>query len=258
MQPLLAIKDLTVSLAGRRIVESAALEITSGEIVALAGPNGSGKTTLLKAAAGILRYEGSVQVNGVDLASISRRQRARLLAYVPQHSALEAALTVEEVVAQGRLAHRSTLGGPGAEDRGAVSEALRELDVENLAQRPFNQLSFGERRRVLIARALATRASLLLMDEPTAALDVRHILDLFAVLRRLSARGYGMLVVLHQLREVVEIAHRAALLHGGRLRFQGSVDRVIARDPVRQVYGVDLVPNATFGYSATAARAAGQ
>ena len=237
----LRLRSVTVRRGRRSVVTDVSLAVRAGEIVALVGPNGSGKTTLLRAAVGLVRCEGAVFLGADPLERLSPRQRARRVAYVPQQSGLNAALLVEEVVAQGRLPHRGSLGGTSARDRDAIRRALDQTDTAAFAGRSFCQLSHGERRRVLIARALATEAPLLVLDEPTAALDVRHVLELFELLRRLRREGLGIWLVLHQLQEVTEIADRAMLLSEGRVVCEGPVDRVIAPDPVRDVYGVELI-----------------
>lgn len=228
--------------------------LEAGEIFGLVGPNGSGKTTLLKAAAGLIAYGGSIRLEGREVAELSPRERARSLAYVPQHSALDAAIAVRDVVLQGRAPHRGVLGVPSREDRRAVDQAVRETALEGLLDRRFDQLSFGERRRVLIARALATESRALLLDEPTAALDVRHVLELFAILRRMAQRGTAILIVLHQLQELVSLADRAALLSEGRIICQGDVSDVVADEPVRRVYGVELRRGAALDYALPAHR----
>jgi iron complex transport system ATP-binding protein len=248
LTPALQGRGLRVVRGGRLVVDDVSLSMAAGEILAVVGPNGSGKSTLLKALAGLCVCEGQVTVGGVDMASLEPRARARLLAYVPQHSALESALPVEDVVAQGRLAHRSLLAGLGGRDREAMARAMADADVTHLGPRPFNQLSYGERRRVLLARALATEAPVLLLDEPTAALDVRHVLILQAIVQRLAAAGKAILVVLHPLHEVLAMAGAAMLLDGGRVAARGSVTEVIAAEPIRRVYGVQLVPGGSFDY----------
>jgi iron complex transport system ATP-binding protein len=211
------------------------------------GPNGAGKSTLLKVLAGLLPYRGQVRLSGADALTLDRRERARKVAYVPQHSALEAALPVRAVVAQGRFSHGDLWGRSGA-DEVEIDRALALTGATHLGDRTFHKLSYGERRLVLLARALATGAKLLLLDEPTAALDVRHALDLLSVLRRLAGDGACVVVVLHQLQEAVSHCDRALLLAEGRAVAEGPVAEVIAAGPVRQVYGVDLVPAAHFGY----------
>jgi iron complex transport system ATP-binding protein len=246
-EPALEVQALSVARERREILRDLSFSSDPGTVLAVVGPNGAGKSTLLKVLAGLLPYAGAVKLGGVDAATLGRRERARKVAYVPQHSALEAALPVRAVVAQGRFAHRELLGRPTG-DEAAVDRALTLTGAGHLADRTFHKLSYGERRLVLLARALATGAKLLLLDEPTAALDVRHALDLLSVLRRLADDGACVVVVLHQLQEAVTHCDRALMLAAGQMIAEGPVAEVIAAGPVRRVYGVDLVPAAHFGY----------
>jgi iron complex transport system ATP-binding protein len=248
MAEALAVRGLSVVRDGRAVLADVSFAAETGSVLAVVGPNGAGKSTLLKAVAGLLPYRGQVRLDGGDAAQLDRRSRARRVAYVPQHSALDAALPAREVVAQGRFAHRDSLGRKSAGDEAAIERALGLTDAARLADRPFNRLSYGERRLVLLARALATGAKLLLLDEPTAALDVRHALELLAVLQRLASDGACVVVVLHQLQEAASHCDRALLLAEGRTVAEGTIGEVIATGPVRRVYGVELVPAAHFGY----------
>jgi iron complex transport system ATP-binding protein len=240
-EPLLELRQLAVLRGTRAVLSGVDLRLEPGRLLAVLGPNGAGKSTLLKAAAGLLPHQGSLRLDGRDAATLDRRARARLCAYVPQHSALDAALPVRDVVAQGRFAHQ---GGHQA----AIARAMKLTDSERLADRPFSALSYGERRLVLLARALATEARLFLLDEPTAALDVRHALELMALLRRLADEGAAVVVVLHQLGEAATSCDEALLLEGGRPFAAGPIAEVVASEPVRRVYGVELLPGAGFGY----------
>jgi iron complex transport system ATP-binding protein len=244
----LEVRGLSVWRDRRPILTDLSFAMSPGTVLAVVGPNGAGKSTLLKVLAGLLPYDGRVTLEGVDAAGLGRRERARKVAYVPQHSALEAALPVRAVVAQGRFAHRALLGRRPGGDEAAIDRALALTGASHLIDRNFHRLSYGERRLVLLARALATGANLLLLDEPTAALDVRHALDLLSVLRRLADEGAAVVVVLHQLQEAATHCDRALLLADGRATAEGPVTEVIAPGPVRAVYGVDLVPAAHFGY----------
>jgi len=254
-RPLLETRALGVVRGKRRLLDDVSLLLAPGEILALIGPNGAGKSTLLKALAGILPCQGEITLAGTSAAGLSHRERARRLAYVPQHSALDAAVSVAEVVAQGRFAHRDAWGRKSPDDDRAVAQALAATDVLGLEHRPFTQLSYGERRLVLLARALATGAPVLLLDEPTAALDVAHALSLLRVLRGLAERGHAIIMALHQLEEAAEFCHRAVLLREGRVVCAGPVADVVAAAPVREVFRVDLVPGAHFGYRAVEEKA---
>jgi iron complex transport system ATP-binding protein len=245
-EPRLSVEDLFVWRGDTLVVQGVSFTAPAGSITVLLGPNGAGKSTILKAAAGLLPYEGRLRLHGVDVSTLDHRTRARAMAYVPQHSALEAPLPVRDVVAQGRFAHLTGLfGGPGVDDE-AVLNAMERTDILDLADYPFNALSYGERRRVLLARALATGADVLLLDEPTAALDVGHALALLETLRALAHSGTALVLVLHQLQEAAAIADHAVLVSAGRRFHAGPAAEVIAPGPVLAVYGVKLIPDAQF------------
>lgn len=233
---------------GPEVVCGADLQARPGEIVGLLGPNGAGKSTLLKAMVGLLPYRGSVTLNGVNLATMPDRERARHVAYVPQRTHLTARLTVRSVVDLGRFAHRQPWARPTSRDVRVVDKALADANVAHLADRVFPTLSGGEQQRVLLARALATEAPVLLLDEPTSALDVRQVLLLHRILATLAARGSAIVVVLHDLAEARDHTHRAVLLHQGSVHSAGPTAQVVAAAPVRAVYGVDLVEQGGLGY----------
>ena len=246
--PALSIQDLSVARGERTILAGINLAIRAGETWALLGPNGAGKSTLLKTIAGLLPFSGTIQAMDMDTRTLSPRQRAKTFAYVPQHSALDAPLSAREVVAQGRYAHQGWLGKATKRDGLAVEEALEQAKATPLADRAFSRLSYGERRLVLLARALATHAPILLLDEPTAALDVRNSLEILEVLATLGCSGRAVLVALHQLDEARHIASHALLLRQGQSAHVGPVAEVIAPGPVAEVYAVSLLENAGFGY----------
>lgn len=233
---------------GPDVVRGVSLGARRGRVTALLGPNGSGKSTLIQAILGLVPCSGSVTLDGAAVHDLTRAERARRLAYVPQRTQLLARLDVESVVTQGRFAHLRGPAGPGAADRDVVAAAMADAGVTHLARRPFPELSGGEQARVVLARALATGATALLLDEPTASLDVRQVLGLHAVLRRLAERGCCVLIVLHDLGEVRRHADDAVLLTQGRVHAAGSVGEVVAAGPVRDVYGVDLVERASLGW----------
>lgn len=239
---------IEVSLGGRRVLHGIDLDAHPGEVLALLGPNGAGKSTLLKAVAGLVSYEGEVTLGDDDLASLRPRARARRIAYVPQRSLLRSALSVEEVVALGRYVHGGSFGGMSAEDQGAVDHALQTAHADTLRDRIFTQLSVGEQQRVLLARALASDAPILLLDEPTAALDVGEGMAVLRLIRALADRQHTVVVVLHDLADARSTTDRAILLKEGRVARRGTTVDVVAPDPIRAVYGVELVENARIGF----------
>jgi len=249
MKTGLELHNVSVGRGSRPVVVDVSARFSSGTISVVTGPNGAGKTTLLRALAGLVPFAGQITVDGASLSTLGPEARARHVTYVPQHSLLDAGLPVSEVVGQGRHAHRSVLGGFSRADRAVIEAACRDADVMHLFSRPFDELSYGERRRVLLARALATEAPVILLDEPTASLDVRHVLLFFALLRRLASSGRAIVLVLHQLHEVTAIADQVLLLNGGKVAALGSRADVIAAEPIRRVYGVALEGLPTFGYS---------
>jgi iron complex transport system ATP-binding protein len=246
--PGLSVRDLVVVRGRRTILADVNLAAAGGQVTALAGPNGAGKSTLLAAVAGLLPYRGDLRLDGASLSNLTREERARTVAYVPQRSRLDARLSATEVVALGRFAHRRPFGALGRRDRDVVDAAMESCAIEHLGGRAFTELSGGEQRRVLLARALATEARVLLLDEPTSSLDLAHVLSSNALLRSLRGSGCCVLVVLHDLDEVRRVADRVVLLAEGRVAASGRTDEVVAKRPVREVFGVDLVENGGLGY----------
>jgi len=241
-------RGVNVTLGGRIVLQDVELEANPGEVLALLGPNGAGKSTLLKALAGLLPYEGHIEIGDVDMASLSSRNRAKRISYVPQRSLLRSALSVEEVVALGRYVHGGNFGGMSKNDREAIDHALETAHADVLRDRIFTQLSVGEQQRVLLARALASDAPILLLDEPTAALDVGEGMAVLRLIRTLAARKHTLIVVLHDLADARSTTDRALLLKDGRVVEQGSTSVVVSAEPIRAVYGVKLVENARIGF----------
>jgi iron complex transport system ATP-binding protein len=203
--------------SGREVVCGVSVGVRAGEWLAVVGPNGAGKSSLLALLAGLHRpSQGQVNLAGQPLAAWPARERAMRLAWLGQAQALEGELSVQQTVLLARLPHTGLLGRPRAEDHAAVDAALHEWELHGLAQRRLPELSGGERQRVLLARALAVGAQVLLLDEPTTHLDAPHQRALVHCLRRLSAAGAAVVTVLHDL-TLALAADRVAVLDGGRL-----------------------------------------
>ncbi|WP_437948300.1 ABC transporter ATP-binding protein [Sorangium sp. So ce296] len=248
MPEAVGVSGLRVRRGGRVVVDDVSFTAPFGGVLAVLGPNGAGKSSLLKALAGVVPFDGDIRLNARGARDLRAHERARLAAYVPQQSELRSALTVESVVAQGRYAHHVGRVRATAADGQAVERALRLTDTAPLASRPFPTLSQGERQRALLARAIATEARILLLDEPTSALDVGHALRLYALLQRLAADGYCIVVVLHPLAEALDWTDSAVLIERGRLRQQGATRDVVKPGVVESIYGVRLVPGGALGF----------
>ncbi|MEN9581476.1 MAG: hypothetical protein RJA70_4485 [Pseudomonadota bacterium] len=251
----LVFQNVDVKLGEREVLNGVSFEAERGEVLGILGPNGAGKTTLLRAALGLVPYQGAITLRGQDLSRLPPLERAKLVAYVPQQSQLSAPLTVREVVELGRYANQPGGGKLSGVDVSAVECALVDCDLEGFEHRLFTRLSGGEQRRVLLARALATEAPWILMDEPTAALDIPHALSLGARVRALAATGKSVFVVLHNLDEARQICDRVLLLKSGRVYGLGPVTEMIAETAVLEVFGVELLRGAGLGYRLPAAQA---
>ncbi|WP_284251444.1 heme ABC transporter ATP-binding protein [Litorihabitans aurantiacus] len=225
-----------VVLGGSTILDGVGLEVRPGELVALVGPNGAGKSTLLSVLAGDLEPQvGDVAVLGVELRRTPVRELARVRAVQVQESQLSFAFTVTEVVAMGRAPWRGTAAED--DDDAVVGESMSRADVTHLAPRRFPSLSGGEKARTSFARALAQRTPVLLLDEPTAALDIRHQEALLTQVRHLVDGGAAVVVVLHDLSLAGAYADRVVLLSGGRVRAEGPPDDVLTSALLTEVYG---------------------
>ncbi|MFC7236040.1 ABC transporter ATP-binding protein [Halosegnis marinus] len=236
---MIAVEDLAVERGGVEVLADVSLAVEEGEFLALVGPNGAGKSTLLKAVGGILpAAAGRVTIDGRDVAGMSARETARLVASVPQDSSFDFDFTVREVVEMGRTPYRKRLRrNPDPDGPDRVAAALDRTDTAGFADRSVASLSGGEKQRVLLARALAQDAPALLLDEPTASLDINHqvrTLDLVAGLDE------TVVAAVHDLDLAARYCDRVALLAGGRLRAAGTPAEVFTADRLERVFGVGV------------------
>ncbi len=219
------------------------LQLEPGEMLALIGPNGAGKSTLLRLAGGILRPSaGSATLLDRDLAGMRPREVARQVAVVPQEGPMPIGLVVREMVGLGRTPYARILLGPTAHDRQMVDWALAAAGVEELAERFVDELSGGERQRVILARALAQEPRLLLLDEPTANLDLHHQVAMLELVRGLTReRGLAVLAAVHDLQLAALYCDRVALMHAGRIVSQGPPEAVLTEPLLLEAFGQRVV-----------------
>lgn len=253
--PLLEVRDLEAAYRRNGTVWPAlrgvSLSVGRGEVVGLAGPNGSGKTTLIRCVTGgMVPALGRVLLLGEDVAGLSQRERALRAAVVPQEPALPEAFTALEVVLMGRTPHLRLLESEGAADLRAAERAMRATGVWEFAARRVGELSGGERQRVVVARALAQETPLLLLDEPTAHLDLGHQASVLDLVRRLcKEEGRGVLAVVHDLTLAAQYCDRIVLLRAGSVAAEGAVGDVLREGVLRGVYGagVEVFPHPRTG-----------
>jgi iron complex transport system ATP-binding protein len=219
------------------VLQAVNCQVQASELVAVVGPNGSGKTTLVRAMLGLVPLEqGAVLVNDRAVSEWSRRALAQIVGVVGQQEEAVFPLKVAETVMLGRYARLGPLGAPGEADRAAVRTALQRCDITDLADRSVDSLSGGEWKRVRIARALAQEPRALVLDEPTASLDVRHEMELFELVRQLVDAGLGGLVITHHLNLAARFAHRIVLLDRGAVVAMGSPVEVLNREMLSRVF----------------------
>jgi iron complex transport system ATP-binding protein len=236
----LCFEDVRLRRGAREILRGVSLALEPGEIVALVGPNGAGKTTLLRVASRVLRPDaGRVLLAGRDVASLPRRVLAREVAVVPQETAVAFPFRAGELVLMGRAPHLSALGFESRADRARARDAMARVGIEALADRSVLELSGGERQLVLVARALAQDPRVLLLDEPTAHLDLRHRLEVLALVREFAGAGRSALVISHDLGLAARACQRIALLADGELRAVGPPAQVLTPAALRAVFGVE-------------------
>jgi iron complex transport system ATP-binding protein len=232
------VRGLHVSLGGTPIVHGVDLDVAPGEWVTVIGPNGAGKSTLLRAVGGLLPFTGTVTLLGSTQAQLRRRDRARLIATVPQNPSVPTGMAVIDYVLLGRNPYIRPLGRESTVDISAADDVLERLDLTRFAGRYLETLSGGERQRVFLARALAQGATLLLLDEPTSAMDIGHqqeVLDLVDQLR--TGHGLTVLASMHDLSLAGEYADRMVLLAGGRVVAAGPPRAVLTEALLREHYG---------------------
>ncbi len=244
---MLNIENLSVSYGSRPVLKNVSLQVNSGEVVALIGPNGAGKSTLIRAASGVVPVKGGrIWADGLELSTLAPMRRARLLSVVPQAASLPPAFSVWETVLMGRTPYLNFLGQTSEADEERVKQALQRVDALALSERRIGELSGGEQQRVLLARALAQSTPILLLDEPTAHLDLQYQVHLLELVQGLARRdNLAVLLAVHDLNLAARYADQVALLVEGEIRAFGNPRQVLTQELISAAYHlpVQVVPH---------------
>ena len=235
------LREVSVSYDGVPAVHQISSGFASGSWTGLIGPNGAGKTTLLRAIAGLVHYDGEIRLRAAAASTMSRRERSRAVAYLPQRTVLPEGMTVTDYIVLGRTPYIPYLGMETRKDRQVVSRVIERLELGSLVRRPLSSLSGGELQRVILARALAQQAPVLLLDEPTAALDVGHqqqVLELIDGLR--VQQGLTVISAMNDLTLAGQFSERLLLLSGGRAVAEGATDAVLTENTIREHFGATV------------------
>jgi iron complex transport system ATP-binding protein len=240
LAPLIEAQAVSLSLDGAVILSDVSLTLQPGEMLGLIGPNGAGKTTLLKALGGLMKINsGAIRLAGQRLASRGPREIARMMASVPQGAITDFAFTVREIVLMGRSPHLGRFEVESLHDRDVADNAMRVMGIGGLAERYVTTLSGGERQRVFIARALAQEPRVLLLDEPTANLDVKHQLDVLGLVAQLAHEdGLGVIAAIHDLDLAAEFCDRLILLHQGKVLAEGKPEAALTAEYLSEAFEV--------------------
>lgn len=244
--PALEAQQLCASLDGRLVIKELAWSIAPGTWLSIVGPNGAGKSTLLKALAGLMAYQGRVCLLGEDVQALPRQLKARTLSWLGQNETAGSDLRVLDVVMLGRLPYQGWLSAPDAHDHAAVERALRATQAWDWRERSLGQLSGGERQRVLLARALAVEAEVLLMDEPLANLDPPHQADWLRLVRDLTAQGKTVVSVLHEITFALQ-ADQIMIMDQGAILHLGASDDAVTHSALENVFEQGIAIHAVQG-----------
>jgi len=240
MKTPLACTNLSYAYQKKPVISAVSLTFSEGEFVGLIGPNGAGKSTLLKLLMGMCEpNEGGVKINGSTLKRYSRKEIAKTISFVPQDVSIHYAFSVREIVAMGRNPHLGAFQLESEQDNHLIQQAMEKADIISMAERRVDQLSGGERQRVFIARALAQEAPILLLDEPTASLDLCHQLELLSLIKDLTEDGYLAIAAIHDLSMASRFCHRLILLNQGLVVADGSPAEVLSKENLYQHFSID-------------------
>ena len=227
--------------SGKKVFEDVDFTVAGGDVISLLGPNGTGKSTLLKCLAGVLKADsGCVRLDGRALGSLSHAERAVKMAYVPQTQSSPFPYPVSEIVMMGRASHLGLFSSPSADDLRETEAAMERVGISDLADRPCTQISGGEWQLVLIARAIAQKSEILLLDEPTSHLDMGNQIRILEAINSLACSGFTIIVATHFPEHAFLTSNRAAVLKDGRLSQVEDPERIISEKMMKKTYGIDV------------------
>lgn len=239
MSAAIQTRNLSFSYRDRAVLHDMSLSLERGEMVGIVGPNGSGKTTFLKILSAVLRGQGEVAINGRNIETYSRRELSKLFAVVQQDARVNFPYTAVEIVLMGRASHHSPFSLEGRSDLEAARKSMALTDSLSFANRYLHELSGGEKQRIMIARALAQEPEILLLDEPSAFLDLKHQVQVFELLRRLNReRSLTIVAALHDLNLAALFFPRLIVLRNGQIYRDGSPTDVLTEETIEEVYGI--------------------
>jgi len=239
LTPILQVKNLSFSYPQHPVLRQMNFALYPGEVVSLLGPNGCGKSTLIRLMLGLLRGSGDIFLDGRNLAHYSQKAIAGHIAYIPQYHNVPFNYTVREMVLMGRVAKLGFFAQPGRRDHDVADAALRTVGIETLGDRPFGQLSGGQKQMVMLARALAQEVSTFIMDEPVTGLDYGNQMRLLEMIARLASEGYTFLKTTHYPDHALLVSSRVVVMHEGRMIADGAPNDVITPAMLRRVYDVE-------------------
>ena len=238
---MLEVNNIHFSIDGKKILEGISARFEPGRIHGIIGPNGSGKSTLLKNICRIWEPQsGSIVINGKDYSEIPRKELSTMVTLVPQNTTIGFPISVFDIVSMGRNPHLGRFEGVRKKDREIIERALQQTNISALKDRNINELSGGEGQLAIIARAIATEASLILLDEPTSELDVKHTLEIVDILHVFKEQGKTILVTIHDLNLARRFCDRITILCRGKLFYSGNPEDAFAEENIKQVFGVNV------------------
>lgn len=239
---MLEIKNLNFGYETNIILSDINLIFSEGEFVGIIGPNGAGKSTLLKIIDGILPCQkDQVLLNNVAVGAYTRKQLSQIISYLPQEIEFAFSYTVDEVVRMGRFPYLKALGYYNHEDEHVIKNAMRIMDIERFIQRNFNELSGGEKQRVLIASALVQQPRILLLDEPTSALDLHHQIEIYQILKdQQRTKKLTIIIVTHDINLAAQYCDRMVIVHQGKIISDGTADEVLKFQTLQEIFGVKV------------------